>query len=88
MAQLGDGPPFKSVAAIRLYDARRLREAIAFAKGPDMMMRCVQTNGNFDDSVCWDFECIEDAVLFRLKFNGASEAPTDLEEFIASGRYK
>lgn len=87
-AQLGDAAPFESVAAIRLTGNFRYREAVAYAKGPDMMKRCVQTNASFSNAVRWDFECIEDAVLFRLKFDGAAESPTDFEDFITTGRYK
>lgn len=86
--QLGHGPPFKSVAAVTLTGTFRYREAVAFAKGPDMMQRCVQTNANFDKAVRWDFESIEDAVLFRLKFDGKAARPTDLEQFITTGQYK
>ena len=88
MAQLRGGPPLDAITAVKLFKRQRLREAAAYAKGPDMEGRCFQHNAYNDGSVCWEFESIEDAALFRLKFDGVPERPLDLEKYLSLSALK
>ena len=68
--------PFPSVAAVRLFDQIEIYKANHFATSGALKFRTFRHRDCRDDSVCWQFEDAEDAVLFYIKFGGASETPT------------
>lgn len=73
---------FTSKMAVRLNDKCRLAEAALFARSDQMIGRTFSPliSGN---GMRWDFETIEDGVLFRLKFGGAVEQPLNLDAYLS-----
>ena len=77
---------FEFRASVRLFGI--VRDAVDFSVGPDMEGRCIRHNAYRDDSVCWEFELLEDAVLFRLMFDGVPGRPLNLAHYLATGAVK
>ena len=67
---------FEASASVRLFGSTRIRDAVDFSVGPDMEGRCIRHNAYRDDSVCWEFELVEDAILFTLKYDGVRGGTT------------
>ena len=67
---------FLSVAAVRLFEQVRIYEANEFVASGAMQSRTYHHRACRDDSVCWQFENAEDAVLFYMRLGGVSERPT------------
>lgn len=72
---------FTSRMAVRLHDKSRFAEAALFARSDQMMGRTflplISGRG-----LRWEFETVEDGVLFRLKFGGAVEQPLDVNLYL------
>ena len=78
---------FLSVAAVRLFDQIGIYEANEFVTSGAMQSRTYHHRACRDDSVCWQFEDADDAILFYMKFGGETESPTQPRAVIASLRF-
>ena len=79
---LFDYENFESRMAVSLADRSRFHEAAAFARSDQMTGRTFlhsPPNGH----ARWEFEHIEDGILFRLRFNGSTEKPMNFERYLS-----
>ncbi len=72
---------FQSIAAVQISDQWRIPQAACFAEGSDMVGATRIHRNVRDDSFWWEFELLEDAVLFRLKFDGYCRPPMSGERW-------